>query len=115
MTGNVTYTYTFPEANPELTVIKDAAETYVNVGEKIHYTVTVENTGDVALKNVEVTDSLWKYGDVISVQVGESDPQNYEVADGSVTIPEIPVTTSAEITYTYTTTKTGVLQTKVKP
>lgn len=98
-----------------MTVIKDAAETYVNVGEKIHYTVTVENTGDVALKNVEVTDSLWKDGDVISVQVGESDPQNYEVADGSVTIPEIPVTTSAEITYTYTTTKTGVLQTKVKP
>ena len=115
VTGNVTYTYTFPEANPGLTVVKEADETYVNVGEDIHYTVTVENTGDVALEDVKVIDILWKDGDVISVQVGESDPQNYEVADGSVTIPEIPVGDSAKIIYTYTTTKTGVLQTKVKP
>ena len=115
VTGNVTYTYTFPEANPGLTVVKEADETYVNVGEDIHYTVTVENTGNVALEDVKVIDILWKDGDVISVQVGESDPQNYEVADGSVTIPEIPVGDSAKIIYTYTTTKTGVLQTKVKP
>ena len=113
VTGNVTYTYTFPEANPGLTVVKDADETYVNVGEDIRYTVTVENTGDVALEDVKVIDILWKDGDVISVQVGESDPQNYEVADGSVTIPEIPVTTSAEITYTYTTTKTGEISNTV--
>ena len=107
VTGNVTYTYTFPEANPGLTVVKEADETYVNVGEDIHYTVTVENTGNVALEDVKVIDILWKDGDVISVQVGESDPQNYEVADGSVTIPEIPVGDSAKIIYTYTTTKTG--------
>ena len=113
VTGNVTYTYTFPEASPGLTVVKEADETYVNVGEDIHYTVTVENTGDVALEDVKVIDILWKDGDVISVQVGESDPQNYEVADGSVTIPEIPVTTSAEITYTYTTTKTGEISNTV--
>lgn len=116
VTGNVTYTYTFPEASPGLTVVKDADEIYVNVGEEIHYTVTVENTGDVALKNVEVTDSLWKDGDVISVQVGEDADQDVTVsADSSVTIPEIPVGDSAKIIYTYTTTETGVLQTKVKP
>ena len=108
VTENVTYTYTFLEANPGLTVVKDADEIYVNVGEEIHYTVTVENTGDVALKNVEVTDSLWKDGDVISVQVGEDADQDVTVsADSSVTIPEIPVGDSAKIIYTYTTTETG--------
>ena len=114
VTENVTYTYTFPKANPELEVTKDAEETYVNVGEEIHYTVTVNNTGDVALENVKVTDSLWKDGDVISVQVGEDAAQDVTVsADSSVTIPEIPVGDSAKIIYTYTTTKTGEISNTV--
>ena len=45
--------------NPALTVTKTAVESsYVSVGDILHYTIKVENTGNVTIINIEVTDDL---------------------------------------------------------
>lgn len=45
-------------SNPALKVTKTANKETASVGDTITYTVTVTNTGDVALKNVRVADSM---------------------------------------------------------
>ena len=45
-------------ANPIFTVTKSANPTTANVGDEITYTVTVENTGNVSLTGVTISDTL---------------------------------------------------------
>ncbi|HQH15064.1 MAG TPA: PKD domain-containing protein, partial [Bacteroidales bacterium] len=45
--------------NPALTVTKTAVESsFASVGDVLHYTIKVENTGNVTIINIEVTDDL---------------------------------------------------------
>lgn len=73
--------------NPALSVTKKADKTEASVGERITYTVTVTNTGDVALKNVKVADSM---------------VDKVTLADGYSFDPfDLAVKATKTITYTY--------------
>ncbi|MDY0285809.1 MAG: HYR domain-containing protein, partial [Bacteroidales bacterium] len=51
-------TFTVTVLSPELTVVKTATTgTYSAVGDAINYTITVENTGNVTIDNIVVTDN----------------------------------------------------------
>ena len=77
------------------------SDTYkAQVGDELHYTITVKNTGNTHIK-VDVTDSLWGNG-VNTVYIG-GDTTGTPVADGDpVTIAMLPEKESQTITYTYT-------------
>ena len=77
------------------------SDTYkAQVGDELHYTITVKNTGNTHIK-VDVTDSLWGNG-VNTVYIG-GDTTGTSVADGDpVTIAMLPKEDSETITYTYT-------------
>ena len=73
--------------NPALSVTKKADKTEASVGERITYTVTVTNTGDVALTGVTVKDTM--AGKVTFV--GEDSFESFDLA----------VKATKTITYTY--------------
>ena len=77
------------------------SDTYkAQVGDELHYTITVKNTGNTHIK-VDVTDSLWGNG-VNTVYIGAS-TEGTPVANGdSVTIAMLSEKESQTITYTYT-------------
>ncbi|NCA86876.1 MAG: DUF11 domain-containing protein, partial [Clostridia bacterium] len=58
-TNPVTKDITTPlPQTPELTVVKSAAEsTYTAIGDEINYTITVTNSGNVTIDNIEITDA----------------------------------------------------------
>ena len=65
-------------------------------GETIHYTLTVTNTGNQTLENVEITDTLNAAGTISNIQVADSKQ------DGKVTIFTISsLASKAEATITY--------------
>ena len=98
----ITITANFIANAPSLSVDKTAEEETVNVGEEIHYTVTVENTGNIALNNVTVTDTLWETGTVLSVDAPEG--VTYSQSGGTLTINNLPVGAEVIVTYVYSTT-----------
>ena len=53
----LTHTYTVIVPEPALEVVKSADEEAVDLGETIHYHLAIENTGNVDLHDVDVTDA----------------------------------------------------------
>lgn len=53
----LTHTYTVIVPDPALEVVKSADEEVVDLGETIHYHLAIENTGNVDLHDVDVTDT----------------------------------------------------------
>ena len=100
---STTYTYRLTAAAPAMTVEKTAQEASVRVGEQIHYTITVRNTGNVPLTDVTIEDTLWSAGTVI--RVGDID---HTLSDSSYTISSIGVGDKVIITYAYTAAQTDV-------
>lgn len=100
---STTYTYRLTAAAPAMTVEKTAQEASVRVGEQIHYTITVRNTGNAPLTDVTIEDTLWSAGTVI--RVGDID---HTLSDSSYTISSIGVGDKVIITYAYTAAQTDV-------
>ena len=89
VTGTASATVTAVTAAPALTVTKTADKTSgVKVGDKITYTVTVENTGNVTVKGIELDDTL--------VTLSE---EAFDLAPGAK---------KEGVTYTYTVTQSDV-------
>ena len=69
------------------------------VGDVLNYEISVENTGEVALNDIAVSDTLWGNG-VDSATVGGAET---DVSSGSCTV-DVVVDGSVVITYSYTVT-----------
>lgn len=121
VTADVTYTYTFgTEKAPALTVDKTvtsvggtAVSDQSNIpsataGDVIEYQIVVENSGNVALSNVTVSDSKWASGVEIKVDGSAS-----TLTDSSYTIDSLNVDEVVTITYSYTVTDADVAAGKV--
>ena len=121
VTADVTYTYTFgTEKAPALTVDKivtSVGGTTVSdqsnipsatAGDVIEYQIVVENSGNVALSNVIVSDSKWASGVEIKVDGSAS-----TLTDSSYTIDSLDVDEVVTITYSYTVTDADVAAGKV--
>jgi gliding motility-associated-like protein/uncharacterized repeat protein (TIGR01451 family) len=93
----------YASQGPELTLSKTAAESgYSRVGEIIHYTIIVTNTGNVTLTNINVTDPLTGYNQLISTLVpGASQTilTNYTIDQDDINAGS--VLNRAIATYTY--------------
>ncbi|MCK5762679.1 MAG: DUF11 domain-containing protein, partial [Clostridiales bacterium] len=77
--------------HPEIDIVKTVDPTIVTVGEQVIYTITITNTGDIALQNITVTDTIM--GDLSASFVdvldpGASDTQTFPYVT-SITDPEI--------------------------
>ena len=121
VTGDVTYTYTFgTEKAPALTVDKTVTSVggtavsdqssipSATAGDVIEYQIVVENSGNVALSNVTVSDSKWASGVEIKV-----DGEATTLTGGSYTITSLAVGETVTITYSYTVTAADVTAGKV--
>ena len=121
VTGDVTYTYTFStEKAPVLTVDKTVTSVggtavsdqssipSATVGDVIEYQIAVENTGNVALSDVTVSDGKWESG--VEIKVGG---EATTLTGGSYTITSLDVGKSVTITYSYTVTDADVTAGKV--
>ena len=121
VTGDVTYTYTFStEKAPALTVDKTVTSVggtavsdqssipSATAGDVIEYQIVVENSGNVALSNVTVSDGKWASGGEIKV-----DGEATTLTGGSYTITSLAVGETVTITYSYTVTAADVTAGKV--
>ncbi|MCI2047926.1 MAG: hypothetical protein LKJ90_09475 [Faecalibacterium sp.] len=85
---------------PELrrvSVTKAADRTVLAVGDTVHYTITITNTGTVELQNVLVRGSFDGSGQLIA-----ADGQGYTYASGIFTIARLPVGKSITLACSYT-------------
>jgi uncharacterized repeat protein (TIGR01451 family) len=81
------------EQKPSAKVEKTATETsFEAVGDELHYTVVITNTGNITLKNLEITDTLVPFEDMTLT----GDANN----DGHLDVDE-----TWTLTYTYTVTQ----------
>lgn len=73
------------------------ADFKARVGDVLNYAITIENTGEIALEDVTVSDTLWGNG-VASAMVGETETN---VSGGSCKV-DVASGSSVTITYSYT-------------
>ena len=85
-----------------LTVEKKADRETAFVGDTITYTITVTNTGDVELTDVEVTDDMMP--DTVTVKTGVSEATTETAENGAYTIDTLEAGSVVIITYTYMVT-----------
>ena len=95
---------------PALSVIKTVNKTSVTVGDKIIYTITVKNTGNVELTNVNVVEA---FGGDLSKIFDLTGATKASTFNGFV-IGELKAGATAEITFSYKTTTRGTLTNSVK-
>ena len=95
-----------------LTVEKKAAESIVGVGEDIHYTIVVTNTGTTTLHNIVVKDTTSGAGETVNTTAGnvsyDADAREWTFAD------ELIPGNSFAVTYTYTTVEADEVTGKVE-
>ena len=85
-----------------LTVEKKADRETAFVGDTITYTITVTNTGDVELTDVEVTDDMMP--DTVTVKTGVSEATTETAENGAYTIDTLEAGSVVIITYTHMVT-----------
>ena len=85
-----------------LTVEKKADRETAFVGDTITYTVTVTNTGDVAINDITVKDD--KMPETVTVKTGVSEATTETAENGAYTIGTLEAGSEVTITYTYTVT-----------
>ncbi|MBQ6991661.1 MAG: DUF11 domain-containing protein [Clostridia bacterium] len=85
---------------PNIKVTKTADKTVVVEGDKVTYTISVENIGNVNLSNVVVKDEMLNINKTIeSLDVGKS-----EILTGTYSVTKIDIENEKEITNTVTVT-----------
>ena len=82
----------------DVTVDEIPADFKARVGDVLNYKITIENTGDIALDDVTVSDSLWDEGKVETALVGGT---GTNVTSGSCKV-DVASGSSVTITYSYT-------------
>ena len=110
VTKDATYTYTFttPKA-PGLSVTKTVNKTSVTVGDTVKYTITVKNTGNVDLTNVNVVEAFGGDFSKITNVTGAD-----LVTKNGFVIRELKAGSDpVEITFSYKTTKRETLTNSV--
>jgi gliding motility-associated-like protein/uncharacterized repeat protein (TIGR01451 family) len=79
--------------NPALSLTKSASPvTYSSVGDIITYTITVENTGNVTITDISVTDPLTGMSEIIASLAPEADQgftETYTVTQADINLGEI--------------------------
>ena len=107
VTGDATYTYSFTTAVPAVTVTKTVDKETVKVGETITYTITVENTGNQDLTNVEIVDTFDGSGTLDTSNL----PEGVTYEDGKFTIATLAKEAEETITVTYVAQEADVDET----
>lgn len=103
-----------PEEKNDLNIIKSQKvngedvedDTRVVPGDKINYTITVTNTGNTVLTNVEVTDSMLTNSNFVL-----TDKDGFTLEDGKLIIATLELNETKTITATYTVQETDMSQT----
>lgn len=85
-----------------LTVEKKTDRETAFVGDTITYTITVTNTGDVAINDITVEDD--KMPETVTVKTGVSEATTETAENGAYTIGTLEAGSEVTITYTYTVT-----------
>lgn len=94
-----------------LTVEKKADRETAFVGDTITYTITVTNTGDVAINDITVEDD--KIPETVTVKTGVSEATTGTAENGTYTIGTLEAGSVVTITYTYTVKAEDVKDGKV--
>lgn len=91
-------------------VVKTVSKTEnVVFGEKLTYTITVTNNGNVALTGVEVSDPMFDPAETGTIKAGSD---SITVQDNTYTIDNLAVGASVEITFEYKATSQDVVNGK---
>ena len=105
-----------PDYTPNFTVDKTAtiqrsgSHTTLRAGDTVHYTVTVVNTGDKALDGFKLTDAMVIGGinhnlsqmSNLKIKIGNADAAAATVGADNALVFDLPVGTTAIVTYDYT-------------